>query len=124
MQYLAAGASLVIDDSCRDFELREAIGKTVRDDQRIWPLCTRFNELRERVAKLTGREMQILDLMTQGHAIKKIAVLLDVSPRTIEARRKKMFTKMGTSSPIQAACLLTEYRAFQNVQGCLKNAHG
>ena len=52
----------------------------------------------ERVAKLSGRERQVLDGLVAGHANKVIALNLGISPRTVEVYRANLMTKMLASS--------------------------
>lgn len=53
---------------------------------------------RARVASLTARERQVLDLVVQGKMNKVIADLLGVSIKTIELHRSRVMTKMKASS--------------------------
>lgn len=48
--------------------------------------------------KLTGREMEVLDLLTQGMANKAIGVLLGISTRTVETHRARVMEKMSAHS--------------------------
>jgi FixJ family two-component response regulator len=56
------------------------------------------SEARALLAKLTAREREVLDMVTQGWATKEIARALDVSPRTIETHRANLAEKLGTAS--------------------------
>ena len=51
-----------------------------------------------RLAKLTQREREILDLVAEGLSTKEIARALDVSPRTVETHRAHIAEKLGASS--------------------------
>ena len=51
-----------------------------------------------RMAQLTPREREVLDLVTVGKANKVIAGDLDVSQRTVEIHRARVMEKMGASS--------------------------
>lgn len=55
-------------------------------------------EIRQRLAALSNREQQVLDGLVVGHANKRIAHDLDISPRTVEIYRAHVMTKMGASS--------------------------
>jgi len=52
-------------------------------------------ECRRRINTLTMGERQVLDLLLQGRLNKQIAAALDVSVRTVELRRNRIYTKMG-----------------------------
>ena len=45
--------------------------------------------------KLTARERQILQLIAEGKTVKEIARILHVSPKTADANRRKIMTKLG-----------------------------
>jgi two-component system response regulator FixJ len=55
-------------------------------------------EIAARLAKLSGRERQVLDGLVAGQANKVIAQHLGISPRTIEVYRANLMTKMQASS--------------------------
>ncbi len=50
---------------------------------------------KERLALLTARERQVLNLLIIGHANKVIAHELQISPRTVEVHRGRVMEKMG-----------------------------
>ena len=51
-----------------------------------------------RMAKLTQREREILDLVAEGLSTKEIARTLAVSPRTVETHRAHIAEKLGAGS--------------------------
>jgi FixJ family two-component response regulator len=51
-----------------------------------------------RLARLTQREREILDLVAEGLSTKEIARALDVSPRTVETHRAHIAEKIGAGS--------------------------
>lgn len=44
---------------------------------------------------LTGRELEILDLMAQGHSNSRICELLHLSQRTVESHVRSIFARLG-----------------------------
>jgi two-component system, LuxR family, response regulator DctR len=56
--------------------------------------------------ELTTGERQVLDLMAAGMPNKKVAPALGIALRTVEARRKRIFAKLGTRSLLEIANLL------------------
>lgn len=59
------------------------------------------DQIRARIAALTPRERQVLDLVTQGKPNKVIAFELGASPRTVEIHRAHVMEKMGAASLAQ-----------------------
>lgn len=55
-------------------------------------------DLRERYARLTPREVEVLEKVVEGHSSKQIAYLLGVSHKTVEAHRAKIMRKMQADS--------------------------
>jgi len=49
---------------------------------------------------LSEREQQIFRLVVEGHNTKQIAVLLCVSPKTVEKHRSNIIRKLGISEPL------------------------
>jgi DNA-binding NarL/FixJ family response regulator len=47
---------------------------------------------------LTGREREVLQLLTEGRGNKEIAELLGISPKTAETHRARVMTKLGLHS--------------------------
>jgi two-component system, LuxR family, response regulator FixJ len=51
-------------------------------------------ELEARIAELSPRQREIMDLVVQGYSNKEIALRLDISPRTVENYRAWVMEKM------------------------------
>ncbi|WP_395946038.1 response regulator FixJ [Brevundimonas sp.] len=51
-----------------------------------------------RLATLTPRERQVFDALIDGKSNKEIAIVLDISPRTVEIFRAKVMQKMQATS--------------------------
>jgi two-component system response regulator FixJ len=62
---------------------------------------------RERLARLTEREHQILVHLLEGSATKVIAAKLEISPRTVEIHRARVMEKLDCQGPVE---LYREYR--------------
>lgn len=100
-----AGAAGFIEKPVRGEDLLIAIDHAM--EQARGP--TRVAELREaaakRIAVLTSRQRQVMDLMTEGKPNKEIAFLLGISRRTIENHRAAVLQKLGVRSLSQLILL-------------------
>lgn len=80
----------------------EALG---RSEQALARLREREG-LRRHLAELTERELEVMRLVTAGRANKQIADELDISVRTVEVHRARVFDKMDVKSAVELANLL------------------
>jgi two-component system response regulator DctR len=68
----------------------------------------RRNEVASKLAELTERERSVLDLVIEGLPNKLIADQLNISVRTVEVHRARVFDKMGVKSAVELANLIRE----------------
>ena len=66
------------------------------------------NSVRQRLAELTERERAVMRLVVDGLPNKRIADQLDISVRTVEVHRARVFDKMDVKSAVELANLLRE----------------
>jgi two-component system nitrate/nitrite response regulator NarL len=52
--------------------------------------------------RLSGRELEILALMSSGHSVPEMAALLDLSPHTVENYKRHLYSKLDVGSQTQA----------------------
>jgi two-component system, LuxR family, response regulator DctR len=64
--------------------------------------------LRQRLAELTERERDVMQLVVEGLPNKRIADQLDISVRTVEVHRARVFEKMDVKSAVELANLLRD----------------
>ncbi|RYF27080.1 MAG: response regulator transcription factor [Comamonadaceae bacterium] len=64
------------------------------------------HELQDRLADLTDRERDVMRLVVEGLPNKLIADQLDISVRTVEVHRSRVFDKMQVKSAVELANLL------------------
>ena len=62
--------------------------------------------LRTRLAELTVREREVMQLVVEGKPNKLIADALDISVRTVEVHRARVFDKMQVKSAVELANVL------------------
>lgn len=92
------GALTLMEKPCDDDLLWESIRAGIAADQQNWQLEQRTSNIQERLATLTPKEREVLEHIVAGEANKVIANRLDVSVRTVENHRQKIFQKMKASS--------------------------
>ncbi|NDD12004.1 MAG: DNA-binding response regulator [Betaproteobacteria bacterium] len=62
--------------------------------------------LRRRLAELTERELEVMRLVVDGLPNKRIADQLDISVRTVEVHRARVFDKMDVKSAVELSNML------------------
>ena len=66
------------------------------------------HEVNDRLAELTDRERDVMRLVVEGLPNKLIADQLDISVRTVEVHRARLFDKMQVKSAVELANLLRD----------------
>ena len=69
---------------------------------------TRHSQLQQRLSELTDRERDVMRLVVEGLPNKLIADQLDISVRTVEVHRARVFDKMEVKSAVELANLMRE----------------
>jgi two-component system response regulator FixJ len=82
------------DDDALLASVRMALSKNRLDSAQE----LRKAEVKERIAALSPRELQVLEGLIAGHPNKTIAFDLGISPRTVEVYRANVMTKMQARS--------------------------
>jgi len=72
-------------------------------DQRARAAAATRDVVTERIAHLTPRERQVMDLMAAGNSSKEIAATLKISVRTVEGHRRVVLNKMCVESAAHLA---------------------
>ena len=92
------GAVDFIQKPFRDQDLLDRINQALEKDHDNRAGLKQRDAIRGRIADLTPREHEVLELVTAGKANKVIAGDLNVSQRTVEIHRARVMEKMGASS--------------------------
>jgi RNA polymerase sigma factor (sigma-70 family) len=98
---LKAGATDFLQKPVNDQRLLDCIREALRRDAEARRQNVRIDAIVERVARLTPREREVLDLVVAGNANKQIADKLSLSEKTVEVHRKRMMKKMQVGSAIE-----------------------
>ena len=100
------GATTLLDKPYDDDDLWQAVRNALDTDTEHRKQFQALSELQQRLESLTQKEHDVLELMIQGKANKTTASILNVSLRTIENRRRNIFTKFGADSVAELVALV------------------
>jgi FixJ family two-component response regulator len=106
------GAVSVIEKPYRDQELWDAIFRALELDAARRDSGERYREIQSRFDKLDAHEREILEAMVAGISNKAIAARFDLSLRTVENRRARVFKQTGTESIAELVKLVMELKAL------------
>jgi two-component system response regulator FixJ len=94
VQAMRAGAVDFLEKPFDDDSLFEAIGRALLLGERLREVHAVADQASARIATLTPREREVLDLLIAGLPNKAIANKLGASPRTIEVHRARVHEKL------------------------------
>jgi FixJ family two-component response regulator len=98
VEAMQQGAFDFLQKPFRDQELLDRIQRALARDRITRAGLARREEIRERLASLTAREREVMELMTRGRPNKLMAADLGLSQRTIEIHRARVMEKMQAGS--------------------------
>ena len=93
-----AGAIDFIEKPFSDQLLLDRVRQALEIDLEAREVRRRREDARRRLATLTAREREVLNLVVAGKANKEIASALGVSPKTVEVHRAHVLSKMCVDS--------------------------
>ena len=93
-----AGALDFIEKPFSDQLLLDRVRQALEIDLEAREVRRRREDARRRLATLTAREREVLNLVVAGKANKEIASALGVSPKTVEVHRAHVMSKMCVDS--------------------------
>ncbi len=109
-----SGAAEFLEKPVDDEALLEAVQSAVRTHSRSRERDSADRAARERFARLSEREREVLALVIEGLTAKQIARRLDLSPRTVETHRAHLSEKLEVDSLAQ---LVRRYAALVDDNG-------
>jgi FixJ family two-component response regulator len=92
------GAFDFLQKPFRDQELLDRVQRALSRDADNRVRMRHTDRIRERLSSLSPRELEVLELVTQGKANKMVAGDLGVSQRTVEIHRAHVMQKMEAGS--------------------------
>ena len=87
--------------------LLERIHEAIQIDVRRREDEKREEDIARRLDSLTAREREVMVSLSEGDSTKKIASKLNISPKTVDNHRTKVFEKMRVDNAAQLLRLLT-----------------
>ena len=107
---LKKGAFDFFEKPFNDNDLATRIGEALALDANQRTASATVDSVKARLASLTSRERQIMDLVLTGKFNKVIADELNISMRTVEVHRANLFDKMQVKTAVELANLLKLHR--------------
>jgi len=95
---MKSGALDFIQKPFRDQDLLDRIHQALERDQEHREDNRAVADIRDRIARLTAREREVMERVVKGQANKVIALDLGVSQRTVEIHRARVMQKMRARS--------------------------
>jgi FixJ family two-component response regulator len=102
------GAFDFLQKPFRDQDLIDRVQEALTRDADTRAALREHGRIRARLASLTPREREVLDLLTSGKANKMMAQDLGLSQRTVEIHRAHVMEKMGSKSVAQLVRMVME----------------
>jgi two-component system, LuxR family, response regulator FixJ len=95
---MKAGAFDFLEKPIDDRVLLDVLKNAIREDIHRHATDRAGDALRSRLARLTPREREVLDLLVEGLSQREIAARLTISPRTVEVYKARMMEKLQCRS--------------------------
>ena len=92
------GAYTLLEKPCDEDALYNAVNKALADDRSRHEQQQREADIRRRLDSLTPKERAVFDHIVHGDANKIVARRLNLSVRTVETYRRRVFEKMQADS--------------------------
>ena len=103
---MAAHRGAVLPGKLREHTLEVRVEQALALSQERLFIRQQQQLLQSRLAELTERERDVMRLVVEGLPNKLIADQLDISVRTVEVHRSRVFDKMEVKSAVELANLL------------------
>jgi two-component system response regulator FixJ len=88
--------------------LFECINQAVSRDTAASNVSQNNRSIAERMAKLTPREREVLELLATAHSTKEIASRLSINAKTVFVHRARVLEKMGVDNLVELSRMVTK----------------
>lgn len=105
---MKAGAIDFLEKPFERRQLLRCVQQALARDAEICSLQARRSEISERLARLTRREREVLDLLVAAHSTKEIATRLNINAKTVFVHRARVLEKMETRSVVELSRMMLE----------------
>jgi two-component system response regulator FixJ len=111
VEAMQQGAFDFLQKPFRDQDLIQRIQRALERDESHRAALRQTDAIKMRLASLTPREREVLDLLADGKQNKVMAAELGLSQRTVEIHRANVMDKMQARSVAQLVRMLLDVRA-------------
>lgn len=108
---LKKGAYDFMEKPFNDNELVDRVIAAIQVDTQWRATRADLASIEQRIAALTPREREVMELILAGKFNKVIADQLNIAMRTVEVHRARIFEKMGVRSAVELSQALANWRA-------------
>jgi len=123
VEALRAGADDIVDWPGEIERFTHVLHEAYQASLRLRDRLTACLAAKTRLAQIGGGELDVLRLMMSGKPNKNIAGQLGIAMRTVEARRKRIFSKFATRSIADIATTLRDAEVLQTDQDPAASVH-
>lgn len=106
VEAIRQGASDVLPLPLNETTFQTAVSNACRESAEQRARIAARAVAREKLSRLSTGEREVLELMLAGKVNKSVASRLAIALRTVENRRKQIFTKLGTRSLAEIVSLV------------------
>ncbi len=107
---LKTGAVDFVQKPFRDHTLLNSILKAVVVDSRKRRKSVERSQLDAKLAELTSREREVMDLLVMGKSTREVARDLDISSKTVDIHRRRVLDKMEVRSVVELVLATEQLR--------------